>query len=195
MATATIEDRTAGALVRVATAAFPRTWVKKALGTIPLAAKIGTAERGNYDYDGFISIITLNPKSAHAYATAIHESAHWLQSALPDLNEYFVALHRHRTVGEALENLKDLLPGSLYRDDEKTRKDHYIHPYFGKEYDGDPREMMTMALQTLLGVDDSTKADPAVRAKALRELQTFYNEDRELFNLTLGLLLRWKPRP
>jgi hypothetical protein len=54
---------------------------------------------------------------------------------------------------------------------------------------------MAMALETLLGVDYATKATPAVRAKALRELQKFYNQDRELFNLTLGLLLRWRPWP
>jgi hypothetical protein len=188
---------TAGVLVKVASLAFPSTWVKEAHRLRNLEVKIGTAERGKHIRDVGVSIITLKPDSLHAYATAIHESAHWLQTALPDLDHFFAKLHYKRTTNglliDPLERLDQVLPGSGYKPYEMTRKDHYIDPFFGKESFGAPRELMPMSLQTLLGVDYATNADPVVRERALEKLQKLYNTDRELFNLTLGLLLRWKP--
>jgi hypothetical protein len=39
----------------------------------------------------------------------------------------------------------------------------------------------------------NTSSGQACRRHGRPAPQTFYNEDRALFDLTLGLLLRWKP--
>ena len=89
-----------------------------------------------------------------------------------------------------------------YRGNEFTRKDGYVEPYFGKEYGnglsagntvkrGHPAEMMSMSLERVLGVD--YRAEPKVTKDSLESLQKFYNDDREFFDLVVGLLFHWKP--
>lgn len=117
---------------------------------------------------------------------AVHEYAHRVQAALPALDALFQDLHRRRTAGEDLRPLRTLTGGS-YRADERARPDKYINPYQGKEYSsGGALEVMTMALEYVLG------ADPA-RRETLQDLRRVYNEDRELFDFVVGLLFHWKP--
>ncbi|GHV87453.1 hypothetical protein AGMMS50255_7490 [Spirochaetia bacterium] len=59
-----------------------------------------------------------------------------------------------------------------------TCKDHYITPYWGKDYDGEPLEVMTKAMETVLSGKD---------------LNLLYNKDREMLDFAVGLLFHWKP--
>lgn len=107
-----------------------------------------------------------------------------MQTALPGLQAKFAEIHRRRTHGEALQSLKALEPKSRYRRDEMTRKDNYITPYWGKEYDGAPLEVMTMAMQTVLS---------GMKWNSGIFFQRLYTKDREMFDFVAGLLFHWRP--
>jgi hypothetical protein len=82
--------------------------------------------------------------------------------------------------------LKDLFPKQRYAPHEVTRKDHYIDAYFGKEYgDKNAKEVMTMSIEAVLGVTGERKT--------LDRFADIMNRDRELANLVVGLLFKWKP--
>ena len=110
--------------------------------------------------------------------TAAHEFTHRLQSAMPELDALFQNMHRRRTRGNPFKRLRDLVPACHYGSDERTKEDHYIDPYWGKEYDGGALEVMTMSMQTVIGGKDFKK---------------LYNKDREMFDFIVGLLFHWKP--
>jgi hypothetical protein len=121
-------------------------------------------------------------------ASAVHEYAHRLQSALPDLDGYFQELHQRRTTGDALKRLSTLSDLN-YRADEMTREDNYVDPYFGKEYPptnysyhgrAGALELMTMAFEIILSGNEDF-------------FYKFYREDKELFNLAIGLLFHYAP--
>ena len=74
-----------------------------------------------------------------------------------------------------------------YDDHEVSRPDGYIDPYQGREYgEGQAMEMMSMAMEYVVGVD------PAF-TENLETFARMYHEDREMFDLTLGLLFHWMP--
>ena len=128
--------------------------------------------------DSFIHI----DKTSNPMAIMIHEFGHRLQSSIPKLDEYFTALWVKRTKGDKVEKLKDVT-GRAYGNDEITKKDEFPDPYFGKIYrengQDKPKEMLTMIFQALLG------DDPEMYEKVYK--------DKELFNLGLALLARYKP--
>lgn len=114
-------------------------------------------------------------------STTVHELAHRLQAALPDLDAQFQALHARRTAGDPLKSLAALTGIKRYRANERTREDSYLDPYFGKEYDQrGALEMMTMTFELVLGPKHSRLRDLAKR-------------DPELFRLAVGLLFGWRP--
>jgi SPP1 gp7 family putative phage head morphogenesis protein len=122
-----------------------------------------------------------------ALEDAVHEYAHRIQAALPALDALFQELHRRRTAGEQLMRLRDLTGIAGYRRDEWARRDKYINPYQGKEYTGrGALEVMSMALESVLGVDPSIK-------HTLTRFNKLYNEDRKMFDFVIGLLFHWKP--
>lgn len=124
--------------------------------------------------DGFISV---RPGDM---SVAVHEFAHRIQAALPELDRLFQDLHRRRTSGDQLYSLARLT-GHGYRADEYTREDNYVDPYWGKEYPGKGAlEVMSMAYQSLLGGDWNM-------------LKLVYTRDMEVVDLALGLLHHWKP--
>lgn len=116
---------------------------------------------------------------------AVHEYTHRLQAALPALDALFQDLHRRRTAGESLQSLR-ALTGHAYRADERARPDKYINPYQGKEYADGAKEVMTMALEYVIGADAATRS-------TLHNFKRVYNEDRDLYDFVVGLLFNWKP--
>lgn len=132
---------------------------------------------------------------ADKHRTAVHEFAHRIQNAIPQLDDYFQELHIDRTFGDPLIRLSKLLSDPRYRDDEKTREDDYITPYFGKEYPPDPLiyigktgalEVMTMSFEILLGDQDQVSE---------WEFFDFKDRDTHLFDFALGLLAHYDPKP
>ena len=118
--------------------------------------------------------------------TALHEFTHRIQSALPELDQLFQDLHKRRTTGEPLKRLKDIYPQFNYRLDEVTREDHYINAYFGKEYEGSAKEVMTMAIESVIYRNSPLTASEHPFSDLLKN-------DRELFDLVVGVLFHYAP--
>lgn len=124
--------------------------------------------------DGFISV---RPGDL---SVAVHEFAHRIQAALPQLDNFFQDMHKRRTAGDTLRSLARLT-GHGYGANELTREDNYVDPYWGKEYPArGALEVMAMAFQSLLGGDWNM-------------LKMVYTHDKEVVDLALGLLHHWKP--
>jgi SPP1 gp7 family putative phage head morphogenesis protein len=126
--------------------------------------------------------------TANSRASAIHEYTHRIQHALPELDDYFQALHARRTHGEPLQRLSQLT-GLKYNAGERAKPDKYLDPYMGKEYHGigvayegrsGALELMPMTYEILLSPGSQ-------RFERLRY------EDPELFNLAIGLLFHYVP--
>ncbi len=193
-------------LVREASQLFPDSWTRAAdeFGNLYTKGITGRAWHQTYDFhdpgykirtkvqnfgyrevthgDGFITV------GRGDLPTAVHEFSHRLQSVLPNLDQKFSTLHRQRTTGDPQETLASLYPGHGYGLSEVTRKDKYFHAYQGKEYDWNdkPKEVMTMAMEAILGAGGKTPA-------AAERLRMLYTVDREMVDLTIGLLFHWIP--
>ena len=110
----------------------------------------------------------------------VHEFGHRLQAVMPELDALFARYWDLRTKDDKIESLAELFPGS-FRSDELTKKDAFPHPYWGKIYDEDnpqPREMLTMSFEALLG--------------GKQELFDLLHRDEALFRFTLAVLTRWR---
>lgn len=142
------------------------------------------------------SILKLNEMGGRAMSNkaadiSIHEYGHRLQAVMPELDDYFRQAWLDRTAGEKNRPLNDILHdlGELprYGATEIGRKDHFVNPYFGRNYGSDeapsPMEMLTMTFEALLG----SGGDNGAKIKAL------LNGDRELAHLGIGLLMRLQP--
>lgn len=94
-----------------------------------------------------------------------------------------------RTDGDPLEKLRDLYFSKKYEISEVARKDGYYTAYMGKEYPYRPKgyqaaEMMTMALEPLLGNMDENNA---------YQLFEFMEKDPALLATVIGLLFHYRP--
>jgi hypothetical protein len=130
--------------------------------------------------------------SPDAIDVAVHEFAHRLQHVLPALDAWYQQLHDRRTEGAAIKRLRDLTGNPGYHADEVTREDAYITPYQGKIYrhKGDRAlEVITIAMQAVLGAAVPRKSG----FSPVEMLRTLYTKDREMVELTLGLLFHWSP--
>ena len=106
----------------------------------------------------------------------LHEFIHVIQFGTgwkldPDalFNKLARELHKRRTKGERLKQLRRIYPGSSYGAMEKSREDKYWNAYAGKEYDGEPMELIAMAIQEFYKGSLSVK-------------------DPEIFELLLGMM-------
>lgn len=115
-------------------------------------------------------------------ATHVHEFGHRLQEIMPEMDALFTRLWQERTKDDKVEKLRELFPNYNYEKGEKTKKDHFPDPYWGKMYgtkdDPQPREMLTMAFQSLVGGEE----------KRFNEL---FN-DKELFYFVLSVFTRYR---
>lgn len=200
----------AAELVKAASRLFPNSWTAAADQAGPLYTRLKTGARAfqistaadeageRVRMPGF-GPVTI-PRGAgyillgspDAVDVAVHEFAHRLQHVLPELDAYFQQLHDRRTQGAALKRLRDLTGNLAYGSHEVTREDAYITPYQGKIYphtDGRALEVITIAMQAVLGaaVPRKTGFSP------VEMLRTLYTRDREMVELTLGLLFHWSP--
>ncbi len=164
---------------------FPRSWIEKANQT-PLRAVAAKIDRGGYrpqwqDQPAQIQARTTNSGwlAAHWQGTRVHEYVHHLQTVMPDLNKPFVDLHRRRTKDEPL------VPVTTGSNKETGRIDRYHRPYQGREYKGDPREVITMAFQ------DLWEKRSALSKKS--HLGNVVKDDPEMLDLVLGALFKYDP--
>jgi hypothetical protein len=193
--------------VRTASRRYPKEWVEKANALGPLSAMRDPKGRG-WSYSNVPPVkktITLRPPFGRVkveknegymalrtdLGNAIHEYAHRLQAAMPELQELFAELHTRRTTKdgkrEALQKLQTLLPGWGYEAHEESRPDNYIDAYWGREYNGKPLEVMTKGMETVLAGYETKKTG--------NDFKKLYNDDREMFDFVTGVLFHWKPIP
>jgi len=188
-------------LVRAVSRLFPDDWTQAADRFGPLYAK-GTAGRAwhitlpsasagrTFSVKGFRFLAKGNDGliAAREYKSALHEYTHRLQHALPVLDDFFQELHHRRTAGDPLKPLRVLYPGAHYASNEVAREDKYIHAYQGKIYSGGNRylgkhgamEVITMAFESVFGGRPDT-------------LEKLVADDREMFNLVMGVLFHYVP--
>jgi len=163
--------REAAAIMRKVAASMPADWVREA-NAVPVAVKV-TSARGSYR-PGAAPVIKTDASS-----TSVHEYIHHLQFRLPELDALFQTLHRTRTAEEPLQAINWAR--------ETGRPDGYYDAYQGREYGtgpGNAYEVMTMALQPVLG-DDAIAQDFMAR---------LLKKDREMLEFVLGVLFYWKPK-
>jgi hypothetical protein len=112
-----------------ALAKLPKEWAEK---SCMAELNLKSVERGYYQR--FSNVLALDPSSADAAETMLHEMGHRMQdkvgSALTEMERKF---YNRRTKGEELKRLKDVT-FLAYRDDEVTRVDKWFNPYMGKHY-------------------------------------------------------------
>ena len=134
-----------------------------------------------------------------SYQVVVHETAHFVQHTMPDVDKFFYDHHVSRTAGTPLEQLNKL-GNSTYRPEEVTRKDEYFNVYVGKEYfmpfdmdvvrkavekgkdttayNGRPLELMAMAFENFFGT--------------VNTLRNLIERDPRLVSTLLGLLLHYE---
>lgn len=190
--------------VEQASKLLPNSWTQAADAFGPLQVRESAGRAFHFTLDGDYSSRTINLKKqgfgiqpgginvgyiatrAGDIETALHEFTHRIQEALPELDNLFQELHKRRTAGDPLRRLLDIYPQYNYRRDELTREDHYINAYFGKEYHGSAKEVMTMAVESVLSRNNSLSAADHPFADLL-------HNDRELFDLVIGVLFHYAP--
>lgn len=181
-ACATSSRGAGAALVQDVSRRFPNSWTSASDALGPLKVR---SVSGRASYIAAQGLLSVRPD---AVSTAVHEFAHRLQHALPELDDIFQELHRKRTSGDSLERLMDIT-NLRYGRGEVARKDKYLDPYQGKEYawskGHEALEVMSMGLEAVLGVDVN-------RQETIARLQKMYDVDKEMVELVVGLLFGWK---
>ena len=98
--------------------------------------------------------VTYDGRAFHDYAngvyltpftdvnTVVHELGHELEYSDPIVHKEALKFLRRRTKGEKFEWL-----GDNYDTDERTKKDKFLHPYMGKDYEGKATEIVSMGLE------------------------------------------------
>ncbi len=180
-------------LMKDATKSFPADWIKAANNLGDLNVRFSQARgwaftapknmRVNLPFFGVV-----NAKAGEGWMSvgqlniAIHEFTHRIQSARPDIDDLFQQEHRLRTAKEPLQSLRTLMRNAAYAEAEVARPDGYYTPYMGKEYPQykgrEALEVMTMAIQPILSIDD----------RDARMLFKLYKNDSRMLELTLGIL-------
>ena len=177
--------------VREVSRVFPRRWVEEANRITLRAADNSTPDGGTYyprDWTGKPQAGTGVTHKNAGYAlistapdrgTALHEYTHHLQNAMPGLDALFRDLHKARTRGEPILQLRDYSTGIV------GREDQYIDPYCGREYgEYGPLEVITCAYEVLLGTPANKKQ---------RGLRSLLRDDPGMADLAIGALMRYDP--
>ena len=134
-------DRISVDIVAQAYQYLPEDWIKSSLqkGKIMVQYK----ERGEYQNN---NNLLLTDNTLH---TSIHELVHRMEYTHKGLLQAEKQFYNRRTKNEPLTKLIDIFPDSSYDDWEVTRKDKFVNPYMGKDYNGDAYELLTMGLELL----------------------------------------------
>ena len=132
----------------------------------------------NYTTDYFTIAMNELRKS-----TPWHEIGHMVEHLNPNalrISKEFIA---SRTAGETPTKLSQIFPGWNYRPNEVTRKDDFIDPYIGKEYQ-DASEVLSMGLE---GVFSNSTFCKFVNAHGVYEYKLI-TDDAEFLRLILGMI-------
>lgn len=121
----------------------PREWVTKG-NDIPINIKV--TNRGYFSGISSSSshTIALSGNKKTMTRCAFHEMGHRYEVLYPEIVKIEKQFYDRRTAGEELTWL-----GLGYDKSEKTRRDHFVSPYMGKDYGGDAFELVSMGMEGL----------------------------------------------
>lgn len=91
---------------------------------------------------------------------ALHELGHGLERACPVIMTLEKQFYDRRTRGCELEKLSDITGNSAYLDYEVSRKDEFLDPYMGKDYDGRAYELVSMGFDWFFRHPERMIKDP-----------------------------------
>jgi SPP1 gp7 family putative phage head morphogenesis protein len=118
---------------------YPTDWVKASVKRGNLTPK--KVDRGYYsDWRCEIAISGYGGEST--FKTCIHELGHRMERAVPEIKKAEKVFYDRRTAGENLEWL-----GGGYARTEVTRKDNFLNPYMGKDYNETAYELVSMGFE------------------------------------------------
>jgi hypothetical protein len=80
-----------------------------------------------------------------------HELAHRLEQEYPKIKSMEKAFYERRTAGESLDKLSKLTGNYGYGPSEAAKKDKFLDPYMGKDYEGFAYEILSMGIESLTG--------------------------------------------
>lgn len=136
--------------------------------------------RGAHIGDG-VSIYSSGSRKTTAY----HEIGHMVDHFNPDLVRIEKEFVASRTKGEDATRLKDIFPGFGYNIQEITKKDDFISPYIGKEYE-DSTEVLSIGLESIFEPEKG-QLKSVTNGKYIYKSIT---DDKDYFNLIIGLILK-----
>lgn len=91
----------------------------------------------------------INIATKESPSVVIHELGHTLEFREPARLQNALDFYKTRTAGEPLQKLSKVTGTKGYRAGEVTRKDQFMSPYMGKDYQGQATELTSMGLQYL----------------------------------------------
>lgn len=112
---------------------------------------------------------------------------HFVETHNEDVERIEREFLKERTKGEQVSRLYDIYNGFInYRLSEITKKDDFITPYIGKEYQKGT-EVLSIGLESLF---EPGKGQLKAIDKGGKEKYVKISDDKEYLNLILGLLLK-----
>lgn len=107
---------------------------------VTLFPRVGRTARRSFYRNGTI-YIGKPPIDFKDTQVVVHELGHFLEDVNPKMHESIMAFYKKRTKGDPLIRLLD-----GFGVDELTKKDKFIDPYMGKDYQGRASEILSMGL-------------------------------------------------
>ena len=112
-------------------------------------------ERGYFYNTGGADIIALNRKADRMQACSYHELGHRFEHMYPEILKLEKQFYDRRTAGESLQHL-----GPGYDESEKSRFDHFVSAYMGKDYGGQAYELLSMGMESVYCKSYNLAMDP-----------------------------------
>lgn len=119
--------------------------------------------------------------------TSFHEIGHMVEWNNPEILRIEKEWIDSRTVGEDYTRLNEIFPKSDFYDYEVTKKDNFISPYIGKQYDN-ATEVLSMGLQGIFETSEDFIKE--YDKKNNRYIRKTIKDDEEFLNFTIGLILK-----
>jgi hypothetical protein len=115
-------------------------FVDKSLIPDSMTVKAKSIKSARAFYSPDVKAVNLSAKSGQR--TVVHELGHWLEDINPDVHRKALEFYDRRTSGEELRWL-----GKGHARSEVTRRDKFISPYMGKDYNRTATEIVSMGME------------------------------------------------
>ncbi|HFE9852641.1 TPA: hypothetical protein ACGBG5_003230 [Enterococcus faecalis] len=119
--------------------------------------------------------------------TPFHEIGHLIEFFKPELLKISKDFIEARTAGESEVHLKDIFPGFGYSYNEVTKKDNFISPYIGKNYNN-ASEVLSVGLESIFEPEENGHLKQ-IKPNGVWEYAKI-TDDPEYLHLIIGMLLK-----